>query len=82
VCLPGFKFDAVIIDEAAQAVEPSSLIPFKYNPQAVVMVGDPCQLPATVFSNSAKRCNFGQSLFQRLHISGSNISHFVMLVSC
>ena len=48
--LPGFRFDAVIIDEAAQAVEPSTLIPFKFNPHRVVMVGDPCQLPATVFS--------------------------------
>ncbi len=71
--ITGFKFDAVIIDEAAQAVEPSSLIPFKFNPQAVVMVGDPCQLPATVFSNTARRCNYGQSLFQRLHISGECI---------
>jgi hypothetical protein len=26
-------FDAVIIDEAAQAVEPSTIIPFKYNPK-------------------------------------------------
>ena len=48
--IPGFKFHAVIIDEAAQAVEPSTLIPFKFNPHRVVMVGDPCQLPATVFS--------------------------------
>jgi hypothetical protein len=26
-------FDAVIIDEAAQAVEPSTIIPFKYHPK-------------------------------------------------
>ena len=68
--LPGFKFDAVIIDEAAQAVEPSTLIPLKYNPAVVVMVGDPCQLPATLFSKSAKEANYGQSLFQRLHSTG------------
>jgi len=68
--ITGFKFDAVIIDEAAQAVEPSSLIPFKYNPQAVVLVGDPCQLPATVFSNAAKRAGYSQSLFQRLQVAG------------
>jgi hypothetical protein len=42
--ITGYKFDAVIIDEAAQAVEPSSLIPFKYNPQLVILVGDPCKL--------------------------------------
>lgn len=68
--IPGFKFDAVIIDEAAQAVEPSTLIPLKYNPQTVVMVGDPCQLPATLFSKSAKEANYGQSLFQRLNAAG------------
>lgn len=68
--ITGFKFDAVIIDEAAQAVEPSSLIPFKYNPQVLVLVGDPCQLPATVFSRTAKRANYNQSLFQRLQVAG------------
>jgi len=68
--MTGFKFDAIIIDEAGQAVESSSLIPFKYNPQAVVLVGDPCQLPATVFSRIAKEANFSQSLFQRLQLAG------------
>lgn len=68
--ITGFKFDAVIIDEAAQAVEPSSLIPFKFNPQIVVMVGDPCQLPATVFSRACKEANYSQSLFLRLQRSG------------
>ena len=68
--LPGFTFDAVIIDEAAQAVEPSTLIPLKYNPATVVMVGDPCQLPATLFSKAAKDANYGQSLFQRLQTLG------------
>jgi senataxin len=72
--ITGFKFDAVIIDEAAQAVEPSSLIPFKYNPQMIVLVGDPCQLPATVFSRIAKEANYGQSLFLRLQKAGYPVS--------
>jgi len=29
------EFDAVIIDEACQASEPESLIPFKYNPTTI-----------------------------------------------
>lgn len=38
--------------------------------RAIVMVGDPAQLPATIFSNDAKRANYGQSLFQRLQRGG------------
>lgn len=72
--LNGFRFDAVIIDEAAQAVEPSSLIPLKYNPRLVVLVGDPCQLPATVVSRTARDCNYDQSLFQRLVLCGYPVS--------
>ena len=60
----------MIIDEAAQAIEPSALIPLKYNPRTVVMVGDPAQLPATIFSKTAKQAGLGTSLFQRLQASG------------
>lgn len=34
------------------------------------MVGDPAQLPATIFSREAQRANYGQSLFQRLQRGG------------
>uniref|UniRef100_A0A7S4S262 Helicase ATP-binding domain-containing protein n=1 Tax=Ditylum brightwellii TaxID=49249 RepID=A0A7S4S262_9STRA len=64
------EFDAVIIDEACQASEPSSLIPLKYNPNIVVMVGDPQQLPVLLFSQSSKRAHFGRSLFERLQLNG------------
>lgn len=43
-------FEMLIIDEAAQAIELSSLIPLKYNSARCVMVGDPQQLPPTVLS--------------------------------
>jgi hypothetical protein len=47
----GGLFDAVIIDEAAQALEPATLIPLQLlAPRGgrCVMIGDPKQLPATV----------------------------------
>ncbi|KAL0648656.1 hypothetical protein Bca4012_046947 [Brassica carinata] len=43
-------FDVVIIDEAAQAVEPATLIPLATRCKQVFLVGDPKQLPATVIS--------------------------------
>lgn len=38
--------------------------------RAVVLVGDPAQLPATIFSRAAQDANYGQSLFQRLQRGG------------
>lgn len=58
-------FPVVVIDEAAQAVELSSLIPLNYGAQHVVLVGDPMQLPATVLSMTAKRHLYAEGLFQR-----------------
>ncbi|MBK8156666.1 MAG: hypothetical protein IPK55_12040 [Streptococcus sp.] len=40
----------MIIDEACQAVELASLIPFGHNPDRVILVGDQNQLPATTFA--------------------------------
>ena len=60
-----FEFDALIIDEACQASEPSSLIPFKFNPKLIVLIGDPQQLPVVLFSQSALQGNLGRSLFER-----------------
>ena len=45
------KFDVVVVDEAAQAVEPSVLVPLAHGgAKQVYLVGDPVQLPATVMS--------------------------------
>jgi senataxin len=66
--LNGITFDDVIIDEAAQAVELSSIIPLKFQSKRYVLVGDPNQLPATVFSKLAANSLYEQSLFQRLMI--------------
>lgn len=59
-------FDAVVVDEAAQAVEPSTFIPLRYGPKRVVLVGDPAQLAATLLSPATARAGYGQSLFERL----------------
>lgn len=48
------KFDVVVVDEAAQAVEPSVLVPLAHGgAKQVFLVGDPEQLPATVISRTA-----------------------------
>ena len=54
----------MIIDEAAQAVEVSTLIPLKYACRRLILVGDLNQLPATVFSERSRQLR--QSLFERL----------------
>ncbi len=48
--LENLEFDMIVIDEAAQAIELSCLIPLKYGCSKCVMVGDPQQLPPTVIS--------------------------------
>ncbi|XP_062110921.1 uncharacterized protein LOC133822564 isoform X2 [Humulus lupulus] len=66
-------FDAVVIDEAAQALEPATLIPLqllKSNGVKCIMVGDPKQLPATVLSNVASKFLFECSMFERLQKAG------------
>lgn len=59
-------FDVVIVDEAAQAVELSCLIPLKYGCKRCIMIGDPQQLPATVMSQLALSLQYERSLFQRM----------------
>lgn len=67
------EFDALVIDEAAQAVEASTLIPFKFKPSRVVLVGDHRQLPATVLSKKLVGIGYDRSLFQRLVENGSPV---------
>ncbi|KAF9612426.1 hypothetical protein IFM89_000174 [Coptis chinensis] len=66
-------FDAVVIDEAAQALEPATLIPFqllKSHQTKCIMVGDPKQLPATVLSHVASKFSYECSMFERLQRAG------------
>lgn len=62
----GCKFETVIIDEAGQAVELSTLIPLQYGAKSCVLVGDINQLPPTVLSRIAQKNKYEQSLFQRI----------------
>ncbi|PKS09461.1 hypothetical protein jhhlp_004077 [Lomentospora prolificans] len=64
--LTDVDFETVIIDEAAQCVELSALIPLKYGCVKCILVGDPKQLPPTVLSQSAARFGYDQSLFVRM----------------
>ena len=63
-------FDAVIIDEAAQAVEPSTLIPLCSGAKQVFLVGDPRQLPATVLNSIAIDHGYDTSMFKRFQSCG------------
>lgn len=60
------EFESVIIDEAAQCIELSALIPLKYGCSKCVLVGDPKQLPPTVLSKMASKFSYEQSLFVRM----------------
>jgi senataxin len=60
------EFETVVIDEAAQSIELSALIPLKYGCNKCILVGDPKQLPPTVLSREAARFQYEQSLFARM----------------
>ena len=60
------NYDYLIIDEACQCVEPSSLIPLYHGIKNLILVGDHKQLPATVFYPKAKNILYNRSLFERL----------------
>ncbi|XDV38190.1 hypothetical protein PO909_007653 [Leuciscus waleckii] len=76
-------FNCVIIDEASQAKETETLIPMLYRCPAIILVGDPNQLPPTVVSQKAKEFGYDQSLMARLcknlHPSNPQLSPIVLL---
>ncbi len=57
------KFKTVIIDEAAQALEPATWIPI-LKAEKVILVGDPHQLPPTVKSSEAAKKGLSISLME------------------
>ena len=71
------EFDTVVIDEAAQCVELSALIPLKYGCAKCILVGDPQQLPPTVFSKQAANFKYEQSLFVRMQKNYPDAVHLL-----
>ena len=56
-------FERLIIDEASQAVIPTTLIPLmRFNPSVCILVGDSKQLPATLISKNARQNGYDTSL--------------------
>jgi len=71
------EFETVVIDEAAQCVELSALIPLKYGCAKCILVGDPQQLPPTVFSRDAAQYKYAQSLFVRMQNNSPKDIHLL-----
>lgn len=69
--LHGQNFRLVVLDEATQATEPSSLIPLLRGAESVVIAGDPKQLPPTVVSQGAVDLGLQVTLFDRLQAAGT-----------
>ncbi|WP_373046659.1 AAA domain-containing protein [Vulgatibacter sp.] len=59
------RFDRALLDEATQAIEPLSLLPF-LRAERVILAGDHRQLPPTVISQEAGQLGLSVSLFERL----------------
>lgn len=58
-------YETIIIDEAAQALEPACWIPI-LKANKVILAGDHCQLPPTVKSNSNSKEGLYHTLFEKL----------------
>lgn len=63
--LSELKFDYVVIDEAAQIMEPMSYLPL-FKASSFIFAGDHKQLPATVKSSECLEKGLGKSLFETL----------------
>ena len=67
------RFEVVVVDEAAQSVEPATLTALQKGSRHAILVGDPQQLPATIFNVSGRNSKYDRSLFQRLEDAGHTV---------
>jgi regulator of nonsense transcripts 1 len=67
-------FEWILIDEATQATEPSTLVPIcsrcSFSARSLCLLGDPLQLPPTLLSMKALQLGLNRSLFERLMQQG------------
>uniref|UniRef100_A0A0D9W8K8 UvrD-like helicase ATP-binding domain-containing protein n=1 Tax=Leersia perrieri TaxID=77586 RepID=A0A0D9W8K8_9ORYZ len=65
------KLELLVVDEAAQLKECEGLIPLRLPTlKHAILIGDECQLPATVKSKVCEDASFGRSFFERLSSLG------------
>ncbi len=74
--LEGRNFNTVIIDEAAQALEPATWIPI-IRAQKVILAGDPFQLPPTVKSMEANKQGLGITLMEKCMNTQPGAAHLL-----
>ena len=66
IAIARHTFKVVVIDEAAQADEPSTLVPITLGCERLIAVGDQNQLGPVVAHQPSQRAGYGVSMFQRL----------------
>eukprot|EP00746_Dinoflagellata_sp_MGD_P126057 gnl/MRDRNA2_/MRDRNA2_60986_c0_seq1.p1 gnl/MRDRNA2_/MRDRNA2_60986_c0~~gnl/MRDRNA2_/MRDRNA2_60986_c0_seq1.p1 ORF type:complete len:1028 (-),score=238.27 gnl/MRDRNA2_/MRDRNA2_60986_c0_seq1:74-2872(-) len=65
--LRAFNFDAILVDEVAQATETSTIVPLVLRgAKQLVLCGDHCQLPPGVVSKEAELRGLSLSIYSRL----------------
>lgn len=65
--LKNINFDTIFIDESSQALEPLCYLPILLAPRnRIVFVGDPMQLPPTIFSNRKADEGLKITFFEKL----------------
>ncbi|MBI3136750.1 MAG: AAA family ATPase [Bacteroidetes bacterium] len=69
------QFDAVIVDEAGQALEPA-IWSLARHTEKLIMAGDPFQLPPSLFSNAAVKSALSTSLIEM----GMKLNHPMTLL--
>jgi hypothetical protein len=67
----------LFVDEAAAATEAELCIPFQLYPSRMLAVGDPKQLPATIFSPHSRKYGLDKSLHERLMQNGA-VDHIML----